>query len=298
MQHTINLPLLSRILTQPWALRRETLIATAQGILAGQPLKPQADSTWNVGGWDADGNYVRKPFPTQPGYTACSFEGIYASLRGTLPPVPQGKHVILVWGTLGRAWGEGERYWFDAIEVDEIVTAIEARPAGERIVLWFRSPGGITTGIDEAARQIRTLAQSRDIVAFTDDLCASAAYWLAAQCDSIHATPTAAIGSIGVYLAFYDYTDYLAKNGIKLELFKEGTLKAIGLPGNPLDEAARAHLAAGVAEAYAAFTAAVTAMRAIADEHMQGQCLQGAAALTANLADSVNWPSAAAFLAA
>lgn len=293
----INLPLLSRILTTTWAIRRETLMASAQGILTGQPIRTRSDTTWSVGQYDDDGNRVRRPYPTQDGYTACSFEGVFASMRGTLPTMPAGTHCILVWGTLGRAWTEDERYMLDAIEVDEIVAAIASRPQGERIVLWFRSPGGITVGTAEAAAQIRQLARTRDLVAFSDDLCASAAYWLASQCNEIHATPTAALGSIGVYLAFYDFTDHLAQNGVKLELFKEGALKAIGMKGNPLDEAARAHLSTQVAAAYAAFTTAVTDMRDIAEEHMQGQCLEGPAALTANLADRADWPSAAAFFA-
>jgi protease-4 len=292
----LNLSLLSRVLSQPWAIRRETLVAFTQALIGGEPMR--ADTTFNIPHWDDEKRqFVNAPYRTMPGYTALNLEGIIASERGTLPAVPENVNVLLIWGPLGRGWMEMDRWWLDAIETDEITAAIAATPEGSTVALWFRSPGGIVTGIPEAATEIRRLSKGRRILAFSDDLCASAAYWLASQCEQIIATPTADIGSIGVYLAFYDFVGYLEKNGIKLELFKAGDLKGIGLIGNPLDDAAREYLQAGVLDAYAQFTKAVTSMRKLDDSTMQGQTLRGKQALAANLVDS-SQPSAAAFLAA
>ncbi len=312
----MNTTLLSHLLTRPWAISRAHLERFLRVAIAGDAprrlgagaltpaiehaarFSPRSDTSWDTYYWaDEEQRVVRGKFPTKPGYTVLNWEGLDANFRGTLPDVPPGTHVLLVWGPLGRAWGANERYWCDGIEVDEIVASIAARPPGERIVLWFRSPGGFCTGIAETAAEIRRLAAQYEIIAFTDDLCASAAYWLASQCASIAATPSAELGSIGVYLAFYDYAGQLAEMGVKLELFKVGTLKAIGVLGNPLDAAARAYLQAGVDEAYAAFTAAVLSMRTLAEETMQGQTLAGPAALAANLVDAAQYPSAAAFFA-
>lgn len=299
----MNLSLLHRVLSVPWALRRETLVAFTQALLAGQPLRKEAGSSFGVfrdyQGENDDGEVVIKGqrMATTAGYTAYSMEGLFADLRGTLPPVPAGTHVHLIWGTVGRGWTQMDRWWFDPVEVDEIITGLAARPREEKQVLWFRSPGGICTGIAETAQQIAALrAEGRRITAFSDDLCASAAYWLASQCDRIDGTPSAAFGSIGVYLAFYDFTEYLKQNGVKLELFKAGDLKAIGLPGNPLDDKAREYLMAGVLDAYAQFTAAVNSMRTVAKENMQGQTLDGKEALAANLVDDNRHPSTAAYL--
>ena len=296
-----NLTLANRVLTRQWALRRETLIALTQGILSEHTPRKQAGTMFPVfrtyEGENEDGEIMLqgKRLATTPGYTILNWQGLQADLRGNLPPVPLNTHVILVWGCLGRGWSCDEMDYFNGIEVDELIAAINARPPTERIVLWFRSPGGIVTGIPETALTLRTLAIQRSIDAFTDDCCASAAYWLAAQCRTIAATPTAEVGSIGVYLALYDYTEYLKQNGIKLELFKEGDLKAIGLVGNPLDDKARAYLQQGVTEANALFRQQVTEMRVLAEETMQGQTLNGPAAQLANLIDSQT-PSAAAYL--
>lgn len=295
----MNLTLLSRVLTQPWAIRRENLTAHTQLILSTDgDIRPKADTTWNVWQWDSEKQQCfRDKLKTKAGYTVLNIEGLYADARGTLPDLPANVTVMLVWGILGRAWSEMDRWWFDAIDVDEIAAGIDTLPDGSTVVLWFRSPGGIITGIPETAELMRKVGKKKRILAFTDDLCASAAYWLASQCESIHATPTAAVGSIGVYIAFYDFCAYLEKNGIKLELFKAGNLKAMGMPGNPLSDEESAHLQASVDDGYRQFTRDVLRSRDIAKDTMQGQTLDGANAKAANLVDTF-WPSAAAFFAA
>jgi signal peptide peptidase SppA len=181
----------------------------------------------------------------------------------------------------------------DAIEVDELVAAVENAPT-KKVVLWFRSPGGITTGIPEAAAALRQ--SSKQVVAFTDDLCASAAYWLAAQCAGIHSTGTARLGSIGVYIAFYDFCGYLEQQGIKLELFKAGLHKAMGVPGNPLSEQDSGLLQARVDDSYRRFCEEVTMNREIDKASMQGQTFEGEDAKRAHLTDKL-WHGAPSFFA-
>jgi len=230
----------------------------------------------------------------QIGYTPLNWETWMAADNETLPPVPPGVTVIMVWGMLGRGWSYFDRYYLDAIEVDELIAAIEATPEGSTVVLWFRSPGGIISGVPETAAALRELRESRKILAWTDDLCASAAYWLAAQCSRVDATQTADVGSIGVYIAFYDWTEYLAKSGIKLELFKAGRMKAMTLPGNPLSEEESDSLQALVDIGYKMFTEDVLLNREIDTETMQGQTFRGQAAIDASLVDGV-WSSSSSY---
>lgn len=296
----MKLQLLNRILATPWAARRESLSLLTQLVIAGDKFSnraPELSTTIGTGNFTlltADG--TAKALDIQRGYTPLNWEAAYAA-NGALPQMPAGVHSILVWGILGRGWTMTDKYWLDAIDVDDLTNAIAAVPEGDTCVLWFRSPGGIVTGIAEAAATIRKLRTKRRILAFTDDLCASAAMWLAAQCERIDSTPSAELGSIGVYLAYYDWCQYLENAGIKLELFKAGALKGTGLQGNPLDAAARQHLQEGVDEWYRLFTADVLRNREIDPDHMQGQTLTGKAALAANFADAF-FPSAADYLTA
>lgn len=278
-------------------MRRENLAALTQMVI-GDDLRAKADTSWNVRryDWDKD-QVVTEKLKTKAGYTVLNYEGLLADQRGVLPDAPPNCTVLLVWGTVGRAWSAMDRYWFDAIDLDELVASINAAVEGSTVVLWFRSPGGIITGTPETAEALRKAGKTRRLIAFSDDCCASAAYWLASQCEMIVATPTAAVGSIGVYIAFYDWCDFLAKAGIKLELFKAGSMKALGIPGSALSDEQVGHLQASVDDGYRQFTRDVLRNRHVATETMQGQCLDGTNAKSANLVD-VFQPSAAAFFTA
>lgn len=291
----LNLSLLSRSLSQPWAIQREQLALMAQLVM-------NSNDTGVVEGLDrvqrlerATGS-ERKPRPLHAGYVPLDLDSRLALVMEKLPVLPDGLTVILVWGTLGRGWSVEEQWWLNAVEVDELTAAVTGTPKGSAVVLWFRSPGGISTGIPETAAALRQLGKSRALLAFTDDLCASAAYWLASQCASITATPTARVGSIGVYNAFYDFCEFLAKAGVKLELFKAGSMKGAGLPGNPLSDEEREHIQNGVDECYREFTRDVLRNRRLDKETMQGQCFCGVNAKASNLVDGFAG-SAAGFFA-
>ena len=292
-----NLTLLRRVVAQPWAVHRDTLRLFTRLLLSGeQPDKAPAKNTSPEKSRATRGRSGLRAGDYEP-LNWESGEALEAGCLPDLPELPSGITVLMPWGILGRAWSAVERYWLDPVDVDQIVEEIAETPEGSTVVLWFRSPGGVISGVPETAAQLRQLGKTRRLIAFTDDLCCSAAYWLAAQCSEIHATPTADLGSIGVYIALYDYTEYLAKLGVSLELFKAGSMKAMGLEGNPLSEEESALLQSQVDESYRAFTGDVTRNRAIAEATMQGQSLRGKNALDANLVDTF-WPSAAAFFAA
>jgi protease-4 len=148
------------------------------------------------------------------------------------------------------------------------------------------------TGIPELASLIRTISETKPVIAFTDAQCCSAAYWLASACDSIVVTPTADVGSIGVYSALVDESAAWAQEGYKLELMKAGKHKAMGIPGLPLAPEDRALIQAEVNSIYAMFTADVVANRArngatVAEDTMQGQTFMGGTAVAVGLADRV-----------
>lgn len=275
-------------MAQPWAIRRDSLRMFSRLALSGEE---EAISRKAKSGTKNRVNPVA-------GYAPMNAEGCCACDElPDVPALPEGCKVILPWGMLGRAWSECEKWCYDPVDVDEMIREIEETPEGSTIVIWFRSPGGITTGIPETAAALRQLGKTRRLLAFTDDSCCSAAYWLAAQCESIHATPTADLGSIGVYVALYDYSEYMSKMGVSLELFKAGNMKAMGLEGNPLSDEESAWIQQGVDESYRAFTADILRNRNLDQATMQGQAFRGKRAMVANLLDE-QWPSASAFLAA
>jgi signal peptide peptidase SppA len=278
----MNTTVLHRILSQPWAIQPEVFASLTQQAMQLSSVSSRPET--------------KELPPPRAGYVPLNGESAMAAALYPLPDVPANTTVVMLWGVLGRGWEGWERDYMGAVDVDEAVHAVEAAET-ENVVLWFRSPGGISTGIPEAASAIREAGKAKRVLAFSDTLCASAAYWLAAQCSAIHATPTAMLGSIGVYIAFYDLTAMMEKMGVKLDLFKAGRLKAMGLIGNPLDEEARTYLQDRVDSAYTRFRSDVLRNREIELETMQGQTFSEKAALDRNLADK-HWPSASRFFAA
>ena len=73
-------------------------------------------------------------------------------------------------------------------------------PAVNSIILMIDSPGGEVTGVAELAAMIR--ASAKPVWAFIEGSGCSAAYWLAAACHQVIASPTAVVGSIGCQIGF------------------------------------------------------------------------------------------------
>lgn len=197
--------------------------------------------------------------------------------------------VIPVHGIIGRHLSSMETMCggcdLDQVEAD-LQAALED-PAVEAIVLHVDSPGGVTDGIDAAAEAIAQAAREKPVIAFTDTMMCSAAYWLCAGATEIHATAFADVGSIGVYMAWVDQSKWMEKEGLELKLYKAGRLKAMFLPGQ-MSEEASAHLQAQIDLIYEAFTGTVLQHRpGVSSDSMQGQSFLGRQALELNLVDDV-----------
>ena len=94
---------------------------------------------------------------------------------------------------------------------------LEEDPNIEVIVLNIDSPGGEAAGISQFATYIRN--SKKRVVAFVDDLGASAAYWIASAAKEIYASTTAFVGSIGVVFTIIDDSEKQKKEGIeKIEI--------------------------------------------------------------------------------
>jgi signal peptide peptidase SppA len=153
----------------------------------------------------------------------------------------------------------------------------------DAIIINFNSPGGVSTGVFEAGRAIKDLSYEKPIFAFSETQCASAGYWLASQCSSFFATQSSKIGSVGVYIAIMDDSMKREKDGYKLELFKSGKYKALGL--REFTEEDRDMLQASVNKLHNLFKAEVTADRDIDEQYLEGQCFDGDDAAKYGLVD-------------
>jgi len=85
----------------------------------------------------------------------------------------------------------------------------------EKIVFNIDSPGGMVAGCDMTALAIQHTKKPTE--ARVQNLAASAAFWLASQCDVISAlSATTTFGSIGVVVEFWDDTRHMHDQGFDL----------------------------------------------------------------------------------
>lgn len=198
--------------------------------------------------------------------------------------------VIHIEGPIGKRLSAFEKSCYGACDVDDVRQALEAAVTSKSagIVLSFDSPGGTVTGTPELAADICAACEKKPIFAYTDTLCASAAYWLASQTKGIFAAPSASVGSVGVYSYFLDESASYAAQGLRPHLITTGKYKGMGAPGVPLSDEQRAHLQERVDAIFADFKADVLTARPQADETVfDGRCFDGKDAVKHGLIDDI-----------
>jgi len=223
-------------------------------------------------------------------------ETIELPLPEEKPDVPydlqDGVAVISVSGVIGKGIPKIIAQMFGMVDVDEIGVAVKAAnadPAVKSIMLDIDSPGGTVTGVPEVAQAIRDSV--KPTYAFTDNLMASAAYWLAAGASGVFASESALVGSIGVFIPMMDMRRAYEMAGLEMEVIKTGTYKAAGYPGTSLTDEQRADLQASVNHLFGKFAgfvgSRIGANGAPDEDSMQGQDFYGDQALSAGLVDGI-----------
>lgn len=105
------------------------------------------------------------------------------------------------------------------------------------IALVIDSPGGSVYGLDDLALEVADAARAKPVLAYVEDLAASAAYYVASQASRIVAGPAALVGSIGTYMVIEDSSGAAADAGFIVHVVKSGALKGAGEPGTAITDA-------------------------------------------------------------
>jgi signal peptide peptidase SppA len=173
---------------------------------------------------------------------------------------------------------------FDAAMADPNVSAI---------VIDCDSPGGSVQGTPELAKRIMNArGKGKQIVAVSNGCMASAAYWICSAADEVVASPSAEVGSIGVFCVHVDQSAMNEMVGLKYTLIKAGDHKAEMNPWEPLSPDAKNFALGQVEEMNDMFVGAVAKQRgastkAINDDYGQGRCFTAKQALAAGMIDRI-----------
>lgn len=268
--------LIAEFLSTPWAMMPERLNAVAAVLTRWSRNEPASAETMEHIAADKSARAARREQLAAAGGNGIAVLPLYGVVT------QRGNQVDDVSGP-----GSVSTQRFASILREAI-----ADPAVGGILLDIDSPGGSVYGVAELADEIIAARAQKPVVAIANSLAASAAYWIGASCSEMYVTPGGEVGSIGVWQAHFDYSEALARDGVKPTLISAGKYKVEGNPYAPLDSDAQSFMQSRVDDYYAAFTKAVAKGRNVPISQVrsgmgEGRVLGADAALAQNMVDGI-----------
>jgi protease-4 len=202
----------------------------------------------------------------------------------------QGEHtaVVKVEGVIGP----GQRASADNI-IKGLRDAFEDKST-KGVILRINSPGGspVQSGyVNDEIRRLKEKYEDIPVYAVATDICASGAYYMAVAADKIYVDKASLVGSIGVVINGFGFTETLDKLGVERRLLTAGKNKGMFDPFSPLREGHVEHLQRVIDEMHAQFIEQVKAGRgerlAQADDLFSGLFWSGERAVELGLADGL-----------
>ena len=214
--------------------------------------------------------------------------GVFWGESASVSHVPTGRHTALV-DIDGVISSDGNA---SADVLNESLRMAFENKAAAGVILRVNSPGGspVQSGIvfDEIKR-LKALHQDKPVIAVIEDMGASGGYYVAAAADSIYVDKASLVGSIGVRLDSFGFTEAMKKLGIERRLLIAGENKTMLDPFLPMDPKKKAAMQGMLDEVHAQFIDAVKQGRgerlASNAEVFSGMVFTGARSIQLGLAD-------------
>jgi signal peptide peptidase SppA len=169
------------------------------------------------------------------------------------------------------------------------IRAAQNDPSVDTILLHIDSPGGTVAGTGDLADAVHQAAQTKQVIAYVEDLAASAAYKIASQATQIVANRgEALVGSLGTFTVVHDMSKMAENEGIKVHVIRAGEFKGAGVPGTEITEAQLEEWQAEINEMSKAFQAIVERGRGKdLSELFDGRVFSAKKAVSVGLIDSI-----------
>ncbi|MEW5769992.1 MAG: S49 family peptidase [Pseudomonadota bacterium] len=170
--------------------------------------------------------------------------------------VSTGPHTALI-ELQGEIGGE------DGMSADALIGALGSAfedKHSKAVVMRINSPGGSPVHAGQVYDEIRRLREKYPKIPFyvvVDDLCASGGYYIAAAADKIFVDKASLIGSIGVLMDGFGFTEAMKKVGVERRLLTAGEHKGFLDPFAPIDPVEEQHAKAMLEEIHQQFIQAV-----------------------------------------
>ncbi len=235
---------------------------------------------------DTNSNTPGSPTPREPGWERQAIERLaFAALEEQrrarrwkiISRVVLLVLILIVFVVPPREWGgKGLASRYTALVDLEGVIAIDELSNADNVVAGLRaafeskntvgvilranSPGGSPVQsryIYDEIRRLRQKHPNTPIYAVVGDMCASGCYYVVAAADKIYANPSSLVGSIGVLMNGFGFTDAMKKLGIERRLLTAGEHKGFLDPFGPISPDERRHAQKMLDNIHQQFIAAV-----------------------------------------
>lgn len=179
--------------------------------------------------------------------------------KSPVTPAPVGAHTAVV-----QIEGEiAVDNTANAQQIDEALRAAFQNADSKGVVLRINSPGGspVQAGmINDEIRRLKKL-YNKPIYAVVEESAASGAYYIAVAADKIYVNKASIVGSIGVLMDSFGFTDLMQKVGVERRLLTSGDHKGMLDPFSPLTPTDRAYAQGMLDQIHQQFIDAVKAGR-------------------------------------
>jgi len=142
---------------------------------------------------------------------------------------------------------------------DNVVAALRKAFKSEKakgVILRINSPGGspVQSGyINDEIVRLRNKYPDKPLHAVIVDICASGGYYIAAAADNIYADKASLVGSIGVIMNGFGFTEAMEKVGVERRLLTAGEHKGFLDPFSPVNEEEVVHTKGMLADIHQQF---------------------------------------------
>jgi protease-4 len=167
-----------------------------------------------------------------------------------------GEHTALV--DIQGEIGDG-----NGVQADDMITALDNAFEDKKtkaVVLRCNSPGGspVQAGqINDEIYRLKAKYPNIPVYAVVDDICASGGYYIISAADKIFVDKASLIGSIGVLMDGFGFTQGMQKLGIERRLLTAGANKGFLDPFSPLNADQEAYAKTMLEEIHQQFIAVV-----------------------------------------
>lgn len=131
---------------------------------------------------------------------------------------------------------------------DNIIQGLRAafkEPNSKAVIMRINSPGGspVQAGyVYDEVKRLRKKYKDKKVYAVVTDMCASGGYYIAVSADEIYADKASIVGSIGVLMNGFGFTEAMKKVGVERRLYTAGSSKGFLDPFSEVKKKDKQHI--------------------------------------------------------